>query len=99
MQLGEQLHPLYDLGRGRLGSVESGMLVLLHDLLLSVETSAVGIRTNRVSHLKGKIATCFSGVLMKIIAQLLSATVVFNSMVAEREVKRASSSHLRYGDL
>jgi hypothetical protein len=45
------------------------MLVLLHDFLLSGETSAVGIRTNSMSHLKGKIVKDFSGVLKKAIAQ------------------------------
>ena len=71
MHLGEQLRPLHDLGRGRLGSGEGGMLVLLHELLLSCETSAVGIRTNSVSHLKVKLVTCVSGVLKKAIAQLI----------------------------
>jgi hypothetical protein len=76
VQLGEQLCPLDNVGWGRLGSVDGGMLGLLHDFLLSFETSAVGIRTNRMSHLRVKIVTCFSGVLKKTIAQLLSATVV-----------------------
>ena len=61
MQLGERLRPLHNLGRGRLGSGEGDMLELLHDFLLSVETSAVGIHTNRVSHLKVKIVKRFSG--------------------------------------
>jgi hypothetical protein len=59
MQMGECLSPLHDLSRGRLGSGEGDMLGLLHDLLLSGETSAVGSRTNSVSHLKGKIMKCF----------------------------------------
>jgi hypothetical protein len=61
MQLGERLRPLHNLGRGRLGSGEGDMLGLLHDFLLSVETSDVGIHTNRVSHLKVKIVKRFSG--------------------------------------
>src|SRR5258708_39500488 len=71
MYLGEFLRPLHDLGRGRLGSGEGGMLVLLHELLLSCETSAVGSYTNKVSHLKVKLVTCVSGILKKTIAQLI----------------------------
>ena len=52
MQLGEQLCPVRNVSRGRLGSGKGDMLGLLHDLLLSGEASAVGIHTNRVPHLK-----------------------------------------------
>jgi hypothetical protein len=45
------------------------MLGLLHELLLSVEASAVGIHTNRVPHLKVKIVKRFSAGLKKAIAQ------------------------------
>jgi hypothetical protein len=51
--------------------LQHSLLVLLHELLLSFETSAGGIRTNSVSHLNVKLVTCFSGVLKKIIAQLI----------------------------
>jgi hypothetical protein len=47
------------------------MLGLLHDLLLSVETSSVGIRTNSVSHLKVKLVKRFSGDLKQAIAQFI----------------------------
>jgi hypothetical protein len=57
-------------GQGRLGSSEGGMLVLLHDLLLSGENAVVGSRTNSMSHLKVKIVKCFSGILKKASAQL-----------------------------
>ncbi len=71
MQLGERLSPLRDLDRGRLGSGEGDMLGLLHDLLLSGETSAVGSSTNSVSHLKVKIVKRFSAVLKQAIAQFI----------------------------
>ena len=60
MQVGECLSPLYDLGRGRLGSGEGDMLGLLHGLLLLVEAFAVDIRTNSVPHLQVKSVKCFS---------------------------------------
>ena len=69
MQLGEHVRPVRHLGRGRLGSGEGDMLGLFHDLLLSGVSSAVGIRTNRVSHLQVKIVKRFSADLMKVIAQ------------------------------
>ncbi len=71
MQLGERLRPVHNLGRGRLGSGEGDMVGLLHDFLLSGETSAVGSRTNSVSHLKVKIVKRFSRVLKQAIVQLI----------------------------
>ena len=69
MQLGEHARPVRHLGWGRLGSGEGDMLGLFHDLLLSGVSSAVGIRTNRVSHLQGKIVKRFSADLKKVITQ------------------------------
>jgi hypothetical protein len=88
MQLGEQMRPLYNLGRGRLGSGEDDMLGLLHDFLLSGETSAVGSRTNRVSHLKVKIVKRFSGVLKQAIVQLIKCNCsALELRVSEEERK------------
>jgi hypothetical protein len=81
MQVGEGLSPLHDLGRGRLGSGEGDMLGLLHDLLLSGETSAVGIRTNRVPHLHMKIVKCFSGGLKQSIAQFIKCNCSSNASI------------------
>src|SRR5436309_1016982 len=59
MQIKKGLNPATDLGRGRPGSGEGGMLILLHDLLLSREVSERSIHLYRVSHLKGKVHEAF----------------------------------------
>jgi len=59
MQMKKGLDPATDIGRGRPGSGEGGMLILLHDLLLSREVSERSIHLYRVSHLKGKVHEAF----------------------------------------
>ncbi len=61
MQTGEGLCPAHDFVGGRLGSVEGGMLVWLHGLLLSYGVSEGCIRMYRVSHMKEKIMKLFHG--------------------------------------
>jgi hypothetical protein len=81
MQLSEQLCPVRNVSRGRLGSGKGDMLRLLHELLLSVEASAVGIHTDRVPHLKVKFVTCFSAGLKKAIAQFIKCNCSVSASV------------------
>jgi hypothetical protein len=71
MQTTKLLCPSTDFDSGRPGSGECGMLILLHDLLLSYEVSERYIHLYRVSHLKAKFMKLFSCLLKGIMVQLI----------------------------
>jgi hypothetical protein len=75
VQLQKGLHPTTDIGGGRPASKESGMLVLLHDLLLSPEIAEGGLWTYSVSQKRKKFLKLFYGEKMRWFS-LKSATVV-----------------------
>jgi hypothetical protein len=61
MQVGEFKRPGRHMRRGRLEARKGDTLGLLHDLLLSDETSDVGSCTTSMSHLSGPVVKCVFG--------------------------------------
>jgi hypothetical protein len=76
MQTKERLNPAADICRGRPGSGECDMLIVLHELLLSYEDSARYIHLYGVSHLEVRFMELFPPWVKGCMGQFLSAAVV-----------------------
>jgi hypothetical protein len=88
MQMHKLLCPSTDLGGARLGSKECGMLVVLHELLLSHGVSERYIHLYRVSHLKAQFMRLLSTWEMRFCFSLKSATVVYTSSALNCTIDR-----------
>ncbi len=79
MQTSERLCPTADFAGGRSRPKWGGILVMLHDPLLLDVILETRLFSSRVSHGQENVHEAFSGLLRFLIAESISATVVWQS--------------------